>query len=230
MKLDFCAVCGATEDLHQHHLIPVIKTGVKRHKKRYNGDIQLKDASWQDCFLRLFDLGVITDDGELTLCSYHHNVMHGIVKFHAVEQGKLIKAGMAKAIANGGAGPGRKPVIDEAEGKMIIEERNKGYSIRRLVDKFGHSTGSIQKYLSANNIPVPKEIMPIITNKPRKKPKPRTIPIELIESVADFHDTGLTVSYISKELGITAAKVNKVMSNPLYSVLCTKKEIQRVSK
>ena len=229
MKLDFCAVCGATEDLHQHHLIPVIKTGVKRHKKRYNGDIQLKDAQWQDCFLRLFDLGVITDDGELTLCSYHHNVMHGIVKFHAVEQGKLIKAGMAKAIANGGPGPGRKPVIDEAEGKLIIEERNKGYSIRRLVDKFGHSTGSIQSYLKTRNIPVPKEMMPIIT-KPRKKPKPRTIPIELIESVADFHDTGLTVSYISKELGITAAKVNKVMSNPLYSVLCAKKEIQQVSK
>ena len=228
MKLDFCAVCGATEDLHQHHLIPVIKTGVKRHKKRYNGDIQLKDAGWQDCFLRLFDLGIITDDGELTLCSYHHNVMHGVVKFHAVEQGKLIKAGMEKARANG-VEFGRKPVIDEAEGKLIIEARNKGYSIRRLVDKFGHSTGSIQKYLSANNIPVPKVIIGIIS-KPRKKPKPRTIPIELIESVADFHDTGLTVSYISKELGITAAKVNKVMSNPLYSVLCAKKEIQRVSK
>jgi hypothetical protein len=229
MKLDFCAVCGATEDLHQHHLIPVIKTGVKRHKKRYNGNIQLKDAKWEDCFLRLFDLGVITDDGELTLCSYHHNVMHGIVKFHAVEQGKLIKAGMAKAIANGGAGPGRKPVIDEAEGKLIIEERNKGYSIRRLVDKFGHSTGSIQNYLKTMKVSVPEVMLPTIP-KPRKKPKPRTIPIELIESVADFHDTGLTVSYISKELGITAAKVNKVMSNPLYSVLCAKKEIQRVSK
>ena len=229
MKLDFCAVCGATEDLHQHHLLPVIKTGVSRHKKRYNGNIQLKDAKWEDCFLRLFDLGVITDDGELTLCAYHHNVMHGIVKFHAVEQGKLIKAGMAKAIANGGAGPGRKPVIDEAEGKLIIEERNKGYSIRRLVDKFGHSTGSIQKYLKTRNIPVPKVMMPTIP-KPRKKNKPRTIPIELILSVADFHNTGLSVSYISKEVGISPEKVNKIMSNPLYSVLCAKKEIQRVSK
>ena len=82
MKLDFCAVCGATEDLHQHHLRPVIKTGVKRHKKRYNGDIQLKNAKWQDCFLRLFDLGVISDDNELSYVNVKKwiKTQEGIVK------------------------------------------------------------------------------------------------------------------------------------------------------
>ena len=146
MKLDFCAVCGATEDLHQHHLKPVIKTGVKRHKKRYNGDIQLKNAKWQDCFLRLFDLGVISDDGELTVCSYHHNVMHGIVKFHAVEQGKLVKAGLAKAVANG-AILGRRSIMNDDLISKIKNLRKDNHSMRAIAKKCDVSTGTVQKAL-----------------------------------------------------------------------------------
>ena len=151
MKLDFCAVCGATEDLHQHHLIPVIKTGVKRHKKRYNGDIQLKDAQWQDCFLRLFDLGVITDDGELTLCSYHHNVMHGVVKFHAVEQGKLIKQGMEKARANG-VEFGRKTILNDKLVFKIKNLREKGHSMRAIAKRCDVSTSPVQKALKLQQV------------------------------------------------------------------------------
>ena len=59
-------------------------------------NIKLKDAKWEDCFLRLFDLGVITDDGKLTLCSYHHNVMHSIEKFQTMSASNLVKVAIEK--------------------------------------------------------------------------------------------------------------------------------------
>jgi hypothetical protein len=34
MILPFCAVCGTTEGLHQHHLEPVIQTGIERKRKK----------------------------------------------------------------------------------------------------------------------------------------------------------------------------------------------------
>ena len=102
MKLDFCAICGKKTDLHQHHIEPVVFSGISRGRaKGYYGDKPLKDCTSMEVFRWLFNQGIITDDGEITVCSYHHNIMHGIVKFQKAEHTTLIKAGIARAKANG---------------------------------------------------------------------------------------------------------------------------------
>jgi hypothetical protein len=149
MKLDYCAVCGTTEDLQQHHLVPVVKSGVNRHKKRYNENTKLKDAKWQDCFLRLFELGVITDDGELTVCSYHHNCLHGIQKFQTMTASNLVKVAVEKRRKEGGNW-GKGKLITKEQTKEIILLRAQGLSYRQIVSKVGVSLGSVQYHLNGN--------------------------------------------------------------------------------
>ena len=68
MKLGFCAVCGTTEGLHQHHIQPIILTGIKRTRKRgYNSNKPLKDCDSKEIFAFLFDQGVISDDETITV-------------------------------------------------------------------------------------------------------------------------------------------------------------------
>ena len=150
MKLDFCAVCGATEDLQQHHLVPVVKSGVSRHKKKYNENIKLKDAKWEDCFLRLFDLGVITDDGKLTLCSYHHNVMHSIEKFQTMSASNLVKVAIEKRRKVGGNWGGGKLVPQDKIDKIPFLKKG-GLSFRNIAKQLDISLGSVQHYLNKIN-------------------------------------------------------------------------------
>ena len=79
MKLNFCAVCGVETDLQQHHIEPVVFSKIGRKKaKGYDDNKPLKDCTSMEVFKWLFDKGIITDDGEITVCSYHHHLMHGI--------------------------------------------------------------------------------------------------------------------------------------------------------
>ena len=147
MILDFCAVCGTTNDLQQHHIEPVVLTGSKRYKKKkYNGSTQLKDATGHDCFSRLFDLGVISDDGYLTVCSFHHNILHGMIKFQKMEHSNLIKVGQARAKA-AGKKLGRPTHFNEAMGQSVRLLREQGMPIKQIAKNLEIGVGTVYKAL-----------------------------------------------------------------------------------
>ena len=152
MKYDECVVCGSQTDLQQHHIEPVVWSGRNRHKKkRYNGQRQLENATVYDCFARLFDLGVITDDGEITLCGFHHNIMHGIVKFQRAEQSKLIKEGVRKAQERG-VKFGRPTNVNEGTVQEIITLTTSGLSVRKIAKKLEIGVGTYYKLMKEYNI------------------------------------------------------------------------------
>ena len=72
--------------------------------------------------------------------------MHGIVKFHAVEQGKLVKAGLAKAVANG-AILGRRSIMNDDLISEIKNLRKDNHSMRDIAKKCDVSTTIVQKAL-----------------------------------------------------------------------------------
>lgn len=147
MILDFCAVCGTTEDLQQHHIEPVVLSGIARHKrKKYNVKVHLGNATAFDCFARLFDLGVVSDDESLTVCSYHHNILHGIMKFQKIEHNKLIKAGMKNAKRNGtksGKPIGRPTKVNENTEDEIRQLVDSGMSKTKICKTLGIGVGTL---------------------------------------------------------------------------------------
>jgi DNA invertase Pin-like site-specific DNA recombinase len=147
VKLNFCAVCGTTKDLHQHHIEPVVLSKIDRKKsKKYNGEKKLKDCTSMEVFGWLFDQGIITDDGEITVCSYHHNILHGIVKFQAAEHSKLIREGMKKAQERGiKVGRPKSKIHDKKD--EIIEKYLQGESFRTLCKTYDCGTGTLYKII-----------------------------------------------------------------------------------
>jgi DNA invertase Pin-like site-specific DNA recombinase len=147
MILDFCAVCGNTEDLCQHHIEPVIVTGIKRTKKKgYNSNKKLNDCTVLEVFAWVFDQGYISADETITLCNHHHNIMHGIARFGKAEHSKLTKAGIEKARTNG-VKIGRKKVADDKMIERIHELRYKNISIQKIADEMGINRDAVQREL-----------------------------------------------------------------------------------
>ena len=149
MKLDFCAICGKKTDLHQHHIEPVVFSGISRGRaKGYNGDKPLKDCTSMEVFRWLFNQGIITDDGEITVCSYHHNIMHGIVKFQKAEHATLIKAGIARAKANG-IKCGRPSKVNDSVRTAVRLLREQGKPIRQIARTLSIGVGTTYSILSS---------------------------------------------------------------------------------
>ncbi len=148
MKLNFCAVCGTDKDLHQHHIEPVVLSNIDRKRsKRYDGEKKLKDCTSMEVFGWLFDQGIITDDGEITVCSYHHNILHGIVKFQAAEHSRLVREGIKKAQSQGKKmGRPASPIHEKKE--EIIQKHLNGASIRSLSSEYNCGVGTVYKVLS----------------------------------------------------------------------------------
>ena len=71
MKLKFCAICGTTEELQHHHLIPKSKGGTD------------------------------DETNILTLCHPHHCWFHDVKPSKFNKQSELIKAGLARAKKEG---------------------------------------------------------------------------------------------------------------------------------
>ena len=67
MKLDFCAVCGSTEDLHHHHFTPRIEGGID------------------------------DETNIITLCYEHHCEIHGKPYRNRINHAELTRKGMQKA-------------------------------------------------------------------------------------------------------------------------------------
>ena len=148
MELDFCAVCGTTKDLHQHHIEPVVFTGIRRtKKKKYNLKKSLGECTVYECFARIFDMGYISEDGELTLCVYHHNIMHGIVRFHKLEHSNLIKEGIKNAKKRGVV-LGRPSNLTPKSAKRILEMHSKNMGINKISKACGVGAQTIYKVIN----------------------------------------------------------------------------------
>jgi hypothetical protein len=147
MKLDFCAICGSTNDLHQHHVDPVVYSGRKRgNKKRYSPSKSIGDCATKEIFACLFDRGVISEDEELTVCYYHHNLLHGIMRFQRVEHGNLVKEGIERARKQGKTlGRPKIPPIRRAE---VKELRDQNVSFRNISKRTGVSPTAAQRIVN----------------------------------------------------------------------------------
>ena len=153
MKLEFCAICGTTEDLHQHHINPVVRTGITRTRaKGYNPNAKLKDCNSFEVFAWLFDQGIITDDGQITVCGYHHNILHGIVKFQTAQHNELIKLGLQKARDNGTI-LGRPTKLNEAIYDQILSSRKKGVAIKTIAKNLQIGVGTVYRVIDGDYTP-----------------------------------------------------------------------------
>jgi hypothetical protein len=144
MQLDFCAICGSTNDLHQHHIDPVVYSGRKRgRKKQYDSSKNIGDCTSKEIFACLFDRGIISEDEEITVCYYHHNLLHGIMRFQRVEHSNLIKEGLKRAKEQGKR-IGR-PAIPPTMVGRVRELRKEGLSYSKIFERTGVSTGKISR-------------------------------------------------------------------------------------
>ena len=144
MRLDFCAVCGIDKDLQQHHIEPVVYSKINRaaKNKKYDGNKKLKDCTSIEIFAYMFDQGIISDDETITVCSFHHNILHGIIKFQKYEHSRMIREGQINAKANGKR-IGRPSAIDANMRKDIIEARKRGMGIKKIAKHFGIGVGTV---------------------------------------------------------------------------------------
>lgn len=153
MRLDFCAVCGTTNDLQQHHITPVVVSNAKRNakKKKYNPNTPLKDCSFTEIFAYLFDIGIISDDEELTVCSYHHNILHGIIKFQVAEHSNMIKRGIEKAKSKG-IKIGRPTKLDTDTIQLVTEHFENGLAIKKIAKKANLGIGTVYEIIRKNDL------------------------------------------------------------------------------
>ena len=152
MKLDFCAVCGVKTDLHQHHIEPVVFSKIGRKKaKGYDSNKQLKDCTSMEIFKWLFDQGIISDDGEITVCSYHHHLMHGIIKFQKTEHVNLVKEGQRKAKERGVI-MGRPTKVNAVMSDEVVNLIESGVPIKTIGKQMKIGIGTIYKIMKEKNI------------------------------------------------------------------------------
>ena len=71
MRLDFCAVCGVTEDLHHHHFTPRVEGGID------------------------------DETNMITLCYKHHCEIHGKPYRNRINHAELTRVGLQKARERG---------------------------------------------------------------------------------------------------------------------------------
>jgi hypothetical protein len=148
MKLDFCAVCGSKDDLHLHHIDPIIHTGENRKSVRYDNTKPIKDCTLKEIFNALFDRGFISEHATLTLCAWHHRIMHGVVTFQKNNSGELIKNGMALAKING-VQMGRKKAFTGTQAQELRQKRREGTPIKDLMKHYSMSRATIYRALAS---------------------------------------------------------------------------------
>jgi hypothetical protein len=153
MVLDFCVVCGTKTDLHQHHIEPIVFSNVKRtHKKKnYDPNKKLSESTFIEIFAYLFDLGMITESGTITVCSYHHHLLHGIVKFQMAEHSTLIKRGLDKAREKGSRLGRPTNVTDECIDD-VIQQYTQKTSIQKIATLHKIGVGTVYKILEEKGL------------------------------------------------------------------------------
>lgn len=148
MKLNFCVVCGTKQDLHQHHIEPIVYSNKTRKKSRKELDFNkpLKECSTFEIFAYLFDEGFISEDDIITVCSYHHNLLHGVMKYQKNQQSEMIKEGQKRARENG-VKFGRPSKITPILIDQVKEMRRSGVGIKRIAKNTELGIGTVYKLL-----------------------------------------------------------------------------------
>ena len=99
-----------------------------------------------EIFSYLFDLGIISDDGEITVCSFHHNILHGIIKFQKAEHRKMVIEGQQRAKANGTV-LGRPSKLTPDMYERIKEMRMNNLGIKNIARKLKLGVGTVYSAL-----------------------------------------------------------------------------------
>ena len=149
MKLNFCVVCGTKKDLQQHHIVPIVRSKIRyaSKNKKYDCEKKLKDCNTYEIFGYLFDQGYISDSGEITVCAFHHNIIHGIIKYQKDLHVNLVKEGQNVA-RKAGKKIGRPSNFDENLKIEVRKQRDLGVGIKMLAKKYKIGVGTVYSFLS----------------------------------------------------------------------------------
>jgi len=122
MILDFCVVCGTKEDLHQHHIVPIALSGKNR----------------------------TPNDETITVCSYHHDVIHGVMKDRkGYQHHELIRDSLKKR-KDAGLPMGRPKSITKEKIEAVLELIAKGVGVREICRRL--KIGSATYYKVTRNV------------------------------------------------------------------------------
>lgn len=220
MKLKFCAVCGIETDLHQHHIEPVVWKKIGRERKKgYDSNKKLKECTSMEVFAWLFDQGVISDHGEITVCSYHHSILHGIVKFQKAEHNKLIREGQRKAKEKGIKLGRPRKLTNEDE----VLEYVKTNGIKQTAKQFNIGVGTVYRIMGES----PEELVRNLPPPPKRQPfvgPPRPVvwkklgrpPAEISEGsvlhIKSLRDQGVGIKKIAASCGIGIGTLYKILA------------------
>ena len=106
MILNFCAVCGTTEDLHQHHIVPrSVSFLMEEHKD---------------------------NDETITLCAYHHDIIHEVKRKRWDTHSNMVKEGLAKRRAKG-LRIGKNPTLTREMVNNIKQMFADGVGVREIM-------------------------------------------------------------------------------------------------
>ena len=104
MILDFCAVCGTKEDLHQHHIVPISTSGKKR----------------------------TVNDETITVCTHHHDIIHGVQKDRkGYAHHELIRESLQKR-KNAGLPMGRPKSLTKEKIDATLKLTEHGVGVREI--------------------------------------------------------------------------------------------------
>lgn len=206
MKLNFCVVCGTKDDLHQHHIEPLIRGKIKKvsTNKTYDSTKQLKDCTNYEIFGFLMDQGFISDDGCITVCSFHHNIIHGVLKYTKAKATEMIKEGQ-QAAREKGIKIGRPSNLTLERYNTIKEELESGQiGIKRIAKKHNIGIGTV--YSIKNMDEYPKHLLP---------PKIHSFADLIEEEIEEDVTLETSVTITTRELSEEEHELERWLSNEM---------------
>jgi hypothetical protein len=120
MKLGFCCVCGDTEDLHQHHILPVVSSNKKRDTR---------------------------NDETVTLCNKHHLQIHEKAHTGGYKHRELVVQGLRKAKENGVL-LGRPSTLTSEMVKQVWDMAHAGIGVRETCRTLKVGTSTYYKIIN----------------------------------------------------------------------------------
>ena len=119
MILDFCCICGTTDNLHNHHIVPVSKGGSEE------------------------------ENNMITLCTKHHAWIHGLKPTTWNNHAKLVLEGQQRARDKGKHIGRPSNITDEKieDIRYMREEEYPPYGIRRIARTLGIGVSTVYKVM-----------------------------------------------------------------------------------
>jgi len=115
--IDFCCICGVTDNLHNHHIVPVSKGGSEE------------------------------ETNMITLCTKHHAWIHGLKPTSWNNHSKLIVNGQQKAKLKGKHIGRPSSLTDDKIEKIRYFREKEKYGIRRIATTLNIGVGTVYKVM-----------------------------------------------------------------------------------